>query len=239
MKIAIIDDERPARAELRYELSQLAEETECVECESGAEALQFVAAEAPDLCFVDINLGDIKGTVLAQAIRNIRPDCYIIFVTAYSEYAIDAFELGVDDYIMKPFTQERFRKAYNKFLSKYRERKGDKNPVRKIGISVEGGTVFADIDQIVYIETYNRGCLVHTTAKTYEDNKTIGDYEKRLTDSRFMRIHKSFIINLEYLYEMMPWSARSVVVKMKGYEKSLLPVGREKVGELKHRLNAP
>ena len=103
----------------------------------------------------------------------------------------------------------------------------------------EGGTVFADIDQIVYIETYNRGCLVHTTAKTYEDNKTIGDYEKRLTDSRFMRIHKSFIINLEYLYEMMPWSARSVVVKMKGYEKSLLPVGREKVGELKHRLNAP
>ena len=106
MRIAIVDDERPARSELRHQIQELLKETEIVEGDSGAAALQLAGDGKYELFFLDINLGDISGTVLVNAIHNMQPQAKIIFVTAYSEYAVEAFELGVEDYVMKPFDQK-------------------------------------------------------------------------------------------------------------------------------------
>ena len=103
MKIAVIDDERPARSELCHQLTALLPEAAIEEGDSGARALEMAGETAYDLFFLDINLGDINGTVLVNALRNMHPGMKVIFVTAYSEYAVKAFELGVEDYIMKPF----------------------------------------------------------------------------------------------------------------------------------------
>ena len=103
MRIAIVDDERPARSELRHQIQELLKEAEIVEGDSGAAALQLAGDGKYELFFLDINLGDISGTVLVNAIHNMQPQAKIIFVTAYSEYAVEAFELGVEDYVMKPF----------------------------------------------------------------------------------------------------------------------------------------
>ena len=111
MRIAIVDDERPARSELRHQIQELLKEAEIVEGDSGAAALQLAGDGKYELFFLDINLGDISGTVLVNAIHNMQPQAKIIFVTAYSEYAVEAFELGVEDYVMKPFDQKRIQKV--------------------------------------------------------------------------------------------------------------------------------
>ena len=111
MRIAIVDDERPARSELRHQIQELLKEAEIVEGDSGAAALQIAGDGKYELFFLDINLGDISGTVLVNAIHNMQPQAKIIFVTAYSEYAVEAFELGVEDYVMKPFDQKRIQKV--------------------------------------------------------------------------------------------------------------------------------
>ena len=103
MRIAVIDDERPARSELRHQLLELLPDAVNEEGDCGAKALEIAGEEKYDICFLDINLGDINGTVLVNALRTMQPEMKIVFVTAYSEYAVQAFELGVEDYIMKPF----------------------------------------------------------------------------------------------------------------------------------------
>ena len=104
MRIAVIDDERPARGELIWQLRELLGDVDFAEGDSGAAALGLAGEGKYDLFFLDINLGDISGTDLVQAIRSMQPEAGIIFVTAYSEYAVTAFELGVDEYISKPFS---------------------------------------------------------------------------------------------------------------------------------------
>ena len=112
MRIAVIDDERPARSELHHQLTKLLPDAVIEEGESGERALEMAGEAAFDLFFLDINLGDINGTALVNALKNMQPDMKIIFVTAYSEYAVKAFELGVEDYIMKPFDKRRLEKNW-------------------------------------------------------------------------------------------------------------------------------
>ena len=114
MRIAIVDDERPARSELKHQILELIPEAEIIEGDCGAAALQIAGEEKLDLFFLDINLGDINGTVLINALTNMQPEMKIVFVTAYSEYAVKAFELGVTDYVMKPYDKKRLKKVLEK-----------------------------------------------------------------------------------------------------------------------------
>ena len=235
MKIAIIDDERPARSELKYQLSELLPDAIIEEGESGAAALQMAGEKKFDIFFLDINLGDINGTVLIHALKNMQPDMKIVFVTAYSEYAVKAFELEVEDYVMKPYDKKRLEKVLKKCCPEQNELK-EKQLCRRIAITSNGRTVFEDIENIVYIETYNRGCLIHTLENEYYEGKTIGEYEKRLEAARFFRIHKSYLINLDKIREVFPWGNNSFALKMENYEKNILPIGREKTKILRQLL---
>ena len=114
MRIAVVDDERPARSELKHQILQLLPEAQVDEGENGAQALEMAGEERYDIFFLDINLGDINGTVLVNALKNMQPEMKIIFVTAYSDYAVKAFELEVDDYILKPFDRRRLEKMLRK-----------------------------------------------------------------------------------------------------------------------------
>ena len=207
MRIAVIDDERPARSELRHQLLELLPDAVIEEGDCGAKALEIAGEEKYDICFLDINLGDINGTVLVNALRTMQPEMKIVFVTAYSEYAVQAFELGVEDYIMKPFDRKRLEKMLRRCMAQpdaaaRTEAPSDRAAVKRLAISSNGKTVFEDIKDIVYIETYNRGCLIHTAGNEYRENKSIGEYEKKLEDMGFFRIHKSYLINLDKVKEV-------------------------------------
>lgn len=236
MRIAIIDDERPARSELKYQINLLSGiDCEIVEGDSGAVALELAAEYQFDLWFLDINLGDINGTKLVQAIKRMQSDTKIVFVTAYSQYAVEAFELGVDDYVMKPFEQKRVEKVFHKLFSEKKDKSGQKSK-HKIGINISGKTVFEEIEDIVYIESHNRKCKIHVAEKEYIDARTISEMENLLDDKLFYRVHKSYLINLKKVKEIFSWSANNVCVRLNGYENIPISVSREKVKELKCRM---
>lgn len=240
MRIAVIDDERPARSELIWQLRELLGDVDFAEGDSGAAALGLAGEGKYDLFFLDINLGDISGTDLVHAIRAMQPEAGIIFVTAYSEYAVTAYELGVDDYVLKPYEKERIQKVLSRCMPSGAagrgESRGEKSHPKKIAINSDGKTVFENIEDLVFIETCRRGCLIHTREHEYYDGKGIGDFEKRLPDMPFFRCHKSYLINLEKVREVFPWGNNSFGLKMEGYEKTVIPVGREKTKTLKSLL---
>jgi DNA-binding LytR/AlgR family response regulator len=235
MRIAVIDDERPARSELKHQLWELLKDAQIDEGESGAQALEMAGEVCYDLFFLDINLGDINGTVLVNALKNMQPAMKIVFVTAYSEYAVKAFELEVEDYIMKPFDKKRLEKMLKKCKITKKAEKGT-DSVRRIAINTEGKTIFKEVGDIVYIETYNRGCMIHTVENDYFEGKTIGEFEKKLGDMGFFRSQKSFLVNLNKVKELFLWKNNSFAIKMEGYEKEILPVGREKIKVLRQLL---
>ena len=92
------------------------------------------------------------------------------------------------------------------------------------------------IHNIIYIETYNRGCKIYTTEGEYCENKSIGEYEKKLDPEQFFRIHKSIIINLDKVREVFPWGSNSFSLRMRGYEDQILPIARDKTRMLKQHL---
>ena len=228
------------------------------EADSGSNALELISSRPFDLLFVDINLNDMEGTTLAAAARRILPDAQIVFATAYSQYAVRAFELGVNNYILKPFDPDRVRRVLEKCCHDLNLSKGAAavsgtaavpgpaavsgpaaapvlSPAR-MAINVNRTIVMLDIPQIVYIETSGRSCIIHTATRDYTENQLLGEYEKRLAPHGFFRIHKSYLVNLGYITEMFPWANNSLAVKMQGFEKEILPVGREKVKNLRQLL---
>lgn len=237
MRIAVVDDERPARSELIHQLLEIIPEAIISEADSGAAALEMMSKDIFDLVFIDINLGDMEGTVLASAVKQIMPKARIIFATAYSQYAVRAFEIGVSNYILKPFDKNRLETIVDN-CRKELEASCTKPLTNRLPVNCNRRIVLVDIETIVFIETDNRSCVIHTKNGDFTENLSLGEYEKRLSGHRFFRIHKSYLVNLEQIQEIFPWHNKSVALKMLGAENEnkILPVGREKLKELRHLL---
>lgn len=241
IKIAVIDDERPARRELVRQIQGVVPDCMIREADSGAEALQLINREDDfDILFIAINLNNREGMTLAETAKKLLPGAKIVFATAYSQYAVKAFEMEIDDYILKPFDPERVRHVLEKCIrSEMQEQEEKKTAVTvpRIPVPVNHGIRFLDVDQIVYAETQGRGILLHTKTGSYDVSQLLGDLEKKLQPYGFFRIHKSYLVNLECITELFPWSCNGLALKLKGYENTILPVGRERLKMLKQILN--
>lgn len=234
MRIAVVDDERPARSELVYLIRQCSPEARIIEADSSDRLMKLLDIEVFDVCFVDIDLGGANGTTLASMIKSRLPSAQIIFATAYREYAVKAFELGAADYLLKPFDLERVKKT----MERLEEKRKDASGARDMGINkimVNAGASFQvlDVSDIIYIETEKRCCKIHTAHKAFLQNDSLNYYETRLRSSRFFRIHKSYLVNLDYVLEMIPTYNNGYSLKMKYHEKDLLPIGRTQVKEFR------
>jgi len=241
MKIAVVDDERPSRSELKHLIFDCIPEAEISEASSGEEAMELFLKEEFHLIFMDINLGDIDGATLAAMAKKALPDVEIVFATAYNNYAEKAFDIDALNYILKPFDPKRIAQT----LQRYHKKRGqendarelvrdeEKNAISKVSITCDKKIILVDISDIVYIETGNRTCIIHTKGKCYTTSSSMNSFEERLRDSGFFRIHKSFLVNLKYVIEIYPWFNNTTCVKMQGYEKEVLTVGRNQIKELK------
>ena len=230
MKIAVIDDERLARKELIHQILETLPDSQIEEADSGSSALSLISSKKFDLLFIDINLNDMEGTTLAAAAKKLLPKAQIVFATAYSQYAVKAFELGVDNYILKPFDPARVHEVLEICLEECeKDAPASVYFFSKIPISNNRTTILVDIADIVYIETSGRGCIIHTPRQDFTENLLIGEYEKRLSPQGFCRVHKSFLINLNYISEVFPWLSNSLGIRLKGFQDIIIPVSREKV----------
>ena len=142
MRIAVIDDEKYSRLELIHQIRHHLPQAEIMEAGNGVQAMALLEKNTFDILFVDIHLGDMEGTTVAALARRLMPEAKIIFATAYSEYAVTAFELGVDNYILKPFDPARIRQVLEQCAAR-------PAPVRnegRLAISSNRHTILLDVD---------------------------------------------------------------------------------------------
>lgn len=239
LKAYIVDDEPLARDELKYLLNRSKQvvvlgESDCVE-----DAIEDIFGLKPDLVFLDIELADESGLDLAKQLENLNPAPATVFATAYDEFALKAFELNAVDYILKPFDEERIEKTLKKI--KKMKKIGDQefsvnstvknNQNGKIAVLVDERIILLPDADIVYLESSEGKCTIETMDQKYKVSEALVVLEKKLTNTKFLRVHRSFIVNIDHIVEIEPWFNSTYNLIMKNSSK--VPVSRTYVKELK------
>ncbi len=230
MKVAIIDDEPLARMELHYLLAQTLEVKEIYEGESIEDAFQLLLTEQPDLLFLDIHLTNESGLDLAKKLIQVPNPPLIIFATAYDNHALEAFEVNAIDYLLKPFEQSRVQKAVTKAQNILQAKqppltqKGkDKKPDR-LTIETDERIYLLPYEDILYCEVEGKQTSVYTKTTVYQTTTTLASIELALQATMFLRVHRSYIINLHEIKEIQPWFNQTYQVTMNNGGK--VPVSR-------------
>lgn len=243
LKVLVVDDEMLARDELKYLLQRtkevdVIEEADCVE-----DALEKLMENKPDLVFLDIQLSNDNGFEIANILKKMKSPPAIVFATAYDQYALQAFEVDALDYILKPFDEERIAQT----LKKYKKRKENETEkhqnmksidvapeMHRLALPIEESIVLVNIKDIVYVGLVDGRVTVKTLRETYVTYDTLVILEKKLPQTSFMRVHRSFIANINHISEIQPWFNSTYNLIMK--DGSKVPVSRTYAKELKKLL---
>lgn len=208
IRVLLIDDERIGRTRLRMLLEREADIEIVGECSDGQSAIQAVQDLRPDLLFLDINMPDMDGfDVVDQLSPELQPT--VIFVTAYDEHAVRAFEACALDYILKPVSQERLVKALNRARAQVSTPKEIKVPDKEETpdatrfVVRSGGRVnFVASEEIDWVEAAGNYAIFHVGKKNHMIRETMSALETRLPSDRFMRVSRSAIVNLQRVQEL-------------------------------------
>lgn len=210
MKILIVDDEPLARSELDFLLRNNPLVDSVSEAEGVTEAKQKLMTDQPDLMFLDIRLDDGNGMSFAKFLKKeekLRP--YIVFAMAYDQYALDAFDVNATDYILKPFEKDRIDetlKRVDRILKKPEALVNSdmcKNP--RLSVTVDERTIIIKKSDILYLEAQNGNVLIYTkNLPLISSKQTLINLEKQLDPEQFLRVHRSFLVNLDMILEFQP-----------------------------------
>lgn len=228
IRALIVDDEEPARELLRVFLARWPEVTIVGEAGDGRTAIEMTRRLAPDIVFLDVQMPRLSGFDVVSALdADSLP--LIVFVTAYDQYALRAFEVSACDYLLKPFDADRFANTMRRVLSRREEPAHSAraavrsllaavqlNTTEQVVVKVEGRHVFLDPSEIEWIEAVRKDALVHLGAKTLLVRESMTNLEQRLDPTRFLRVHRSAIVNRTYIREMQPWFKGDYVLIMRG-----------------------
>ncbi len=202
---------------------------------NGEEALQKLSDNDYDLLFLDINLPIMSGI---EVLKKLDVIPYVIFTTSYDKYAIKAFELGAVDYLLKPFSVERFNLAVDKAVAAIRDEKVRLDTPKKLGLSFKEGAkhyIIAYTD-IVYFSSNARNTIIHTEGRDFETLTLLKDMVEKISKDIFIRIHKQFIVNLAYVATLEYMQGGQYEVTLKDEERTKLPVGQKFASDLKKKL---
>ena len=216
IRALVVDDESLARRNLTVLLRDDPDIASVTECESGMEAVEEIRKSKPDLVFLDVQMPECGGFDVLELLGNELPT--IIFVTAYDEYALRAFEAGALDYLLKPFDDTRFRRA----LNRAKDRLAHYAPSRprsaeRLVVKNRGQVLFVNVAEIDWIEAAGYYACVHAGNDTHIIRRTLLELERDLGDEKFVRIHRSVIVNLDRIHglELQNGGEYEVVLKSK------------------------
>jgi len=225
IKVILIDDEPLARSIVREYLQSYSEIQITEECNDGFEGVKNITKYQPDLIFLDIQMPKINGFEMLELVEN--PPA-VIFTTAFDEYAIKAFEAHAVDYLLKPFSKERFDKAMQKWLSSRTQSETKINqqallenevrqPEERTRVVVkEGGNIrIIPVHEIQYIEAYDDYVKIFTQKEMFLKKKTMSFYEQMLDPAQFIRVHRSYILQLNQLTRIEPLEKDTHVALLK------------------------
>ena len=248
IKALIVDDEPLARERIR-DMLETDPEIEIVrECSSGQEAIEAAEQSSTDLIFLDVEMPGKDGFAVLEELGPERIPA-VVFITAYDQYAVRAFEFYALDYLLKPFDQERFEKAVRRAKAHIRNEKSENvterilsaleeiksRPVHleRLVIKMNGHVFFVKTEDIDWLEAEGNYVRLHAGKESYLLRDTISALESQLDPKRFVRVHRSAIVNIDRIQELQPWfHGEYRIILGEGVQLTLSRSYREKLHEL-------
>lgn len=230
LRVLIVDDEAPARLAVRQHLNEIGEIEVLAECANGFEAIKALAQQKPDVMLLDVQMPKLDGFDVLEVVGREVP---VVFITAHDEFALRAFEVHAVDYLLKPFTTDRLREA----LTRVRNRQVTVNPQQLRMSARKPGSVLdrviirdgADVHVVVvgkidYAEAQDDYVAFHTGGRSLLKEQTLTDLESQLDGRRFVRIHRSYLLNIDRLAKVELYAKDSRVAIL--HDGTKLPVSR-------------
>jgi len=243
-KALLIDDEPFALKELQHQLERFKEIKVIGAFTDPYEGFAQIKALVPDVVFLDIEMPEAGGIYIAEQIVTNFPDINIIFVTAYDQYAIRAFDLNAVDYILKPLSAERVKQSIGRLKKTGEDSDGKKihllsqqyeESVKKFFVYEGEATILLPLEDIYYIEAINKNVRIRTREKLYHSNHMLNYYENKLKNLNFYRVHRSYIVNLAKVSRISPKINYYFDIQFNGIDDSV-PVSRNNIKYLRKLL---
>ncbi len=248
LKVVIIEDEELGREVVKNYLKELNTVELIAECENGFEGAKTINEQKPDLVFLDIQMPKLNGFEMLEIIdASTRPE--IIFTTAYNQYAIQAFELNAIDYLLKPFSKERFFEAVSKAIDRYRSKSGSIQPpvytqlthqpitetLERVVVKSNHKISVIPVSKIKYLEAQDDYVMLYTTEGKHLKQGTMKYFEDNLDSNEFLRVHRSYIIRIDQVNQLEPYGKDSYVARLK--DGTTIKISKSGFKTLKEKLN--
>jgi two-component system response regulator LytT len=256
LRVMVVDDEQLARDELCYQLGRLSEVEVVAQAGNGLEALSAADRHEPDLVFLDIQMPGLSGFEVARRLLDREephsPD--LVFVTAFDQYAIEAFEVNAVDYLLKPVDAARLEQA----LARARRRLSSDRPgdpvndqierivkmmanrqIRRdqVAVKVVDRFLLVQADEIIYASLADESINIVTGQVAGTSNyRTLDELQARLDPEMFWRVHRSHLVNINKIKEIVPWFSRNYILRMKDAKATEIPVSRSQTKRLREYL---
>jgi two-component system LytT family response regulator len=236
-----VDDEQPALAELRFRLAEVDPSIDVQTCETGVGALRLLQRERFDVLFLDIQMPGLDGLELAGVLNDLQRPPAVVFVTAYEEHAVRAFELRAVDYLLKPVALERLRETIGRLRERSARAPVPASPssaalLERLPVEAAGRTVLIDLSEIRYAEARDDQVSIHTAEQLYTTRYSLQELERRLPRPPFLRIHRAYLVNLKNVVEIRPYFNGAYLLTTNDAARSELPVSRGHVRSLRSLL---
>jgi len=246
IRTLLVEDEEPARAIIKEYLKTFPDIEIIGEAADGFSGAKAINDLKPDLVFLDIQMPKLTGFELLELLDH---QCLIIFTTAYDQYAIKAFEMNAVDYLLKPFSTLRFNEAVERAITRFHSIKTDVKVTQALLKSAEESTEYLEriavrkagnievipVGEVIYLEADGDYVVLHTANGKFMKEKTMKYFEQHLPTSAFVRIHRSYIVNVEKIQRLELYEKDSYLVALKNGEKLRSSDAGQKL--LRQRLN--
>ncbi|WP_407407792.1 LytR/AlgR family response regulator transcription factor [Peribacillus sp.] len=223
IRTLVIDDERYSREELIHLLKQHPSIDIIGEGESGEQAIVLAMQLQPDVIFLDVEMPLMNGMEAAKALQELKNVPRIVFATAYPQFGVEAFRVDAVDYLLKPYDEEQLAETVSR-LEKLFLKKEENRPVKSAGrlaVEVEGEILYVHPHDIMYISREEKVSKIVTVDHEYEVKTTMKELEERLHEFPFFRIHKSYLVHMNYVLRLTPWFNGAYQLELKGRDEML------------------
>jgi two-component system, LytTR family, response regulator LytT len=254
LRTVVVDDEQLARDELCFLLEQIAGIEVVAQAGDGPQALAVIAEQAPDLVMLDVQMPGLTGFEVARRLVQQSAESQLVFVTAYDRHAIEAFEVNAVDYLLKPVEQARLATAVERVRKRLQADRSGQPPAanldrvlqllgerqqRRDQVALRVGERFLLIqaDELVHASVEDDVITVVTNSLSGTSNyRTLDELQARLDPEVFWRVHRSHLVNIKKVREIVPWFSRNYILKMKDAKGSEIPVSRAQTRRLREYL---
>jgi two-component system LytT family response regulator/two-component system response regulator LytT len=256
LRTIVVDDEQLAREELCFLLQQLEGIEVIGQAGNGVEAMRVIEESQPDLVMLDVQMPGITGFEVARRLVSAGIDSQLVFVTAFDQYAIDAFEVNAVDYLLKPVEQERLITAVDRVRRRVAADRTPQKPLaeedldrlvqmlsdrqgrrEQLALKVDERFLLIHADEVVHASVEDDTIRVVTNSLSGTSNyRTLDELQARLDPAVFWRVHRSHLVNINKIKEIVPWFSRNYILKMKDAKGTEIPVSRSQTRRLREYL---